>query len=105
MRPESTENDTFDTAWTVSLWDVMPFTARTVKCLTRIVDLENGGHFSTSTSSWLRTHAEYMSPTWVRTGISPAHASMAYGQRARNAQPDGGASMFGGAPGIGMRRV
>ena len=29
---------------------------------------------------------------------------MACGQRARNAQPDGGLSMFGGAPGIGVSR-
>src|SRR4051812_14119223 len=57
-----------------------------------------------SDNSPARMHAVSRSPNGSSSGRPRAHSSMAWGQRARNAQPDGGMSMFGGAPGIGVNR-
>jgi hypothetical protein len=49
-------------------------------------------------------HADIESPTGCNSGNDAPHASVACVQRGRNAQPDGGCSMFGGNPLIGTKR-
>src|SRR5262245_39135289 len=57
-----------------------------------------------SASSPARMHAVSRSPNGWSSGSPNPHRSTACGHRTLKAHPDGGLSMFGGAPGIGVRR-
>ncbi|MEY2766713.1 MAG: hypothetical protein RI912_375, partial [Actinomycetota bacterium] len=49
-------------------------------------------------------HDVSVAPTRTSSFPADAQASVACSQRARNAQPDGGEIMFGGAPMMGFNR-
>ena len=93
--------------------DCTPSSDLTVKLLTRSVTSSTGplgrprhrGHSTPpATRSSTRTQAVSRSPNGRSSGMSPAHTSSANAHRGRNAQPDGGRSMFGGDPAIGVSR-
>ena len=113
VSPAVDVNEMSETACTLATTDRKPLLLRTWNCLVRPVTSSSGAlgvgrdahAVASSTSSSARMHADSALPTGRSSGRSPAQASIAYGHRVRNAQPDGGRSMLGGEPGIGTSRL